>query len=209
MLMFKKWGSVLGVGVLALTVLAACGGETGGGTDGGEVEGDAVTRVTDVANAPVVATPDEAKAAPDVPPASPAEGAASPVASPAAGAAASPAASPVANGAASPAAGGTTGGATGGVTLVGVDIAWEYEGQRSAPGNPVIVTVAPGTTITLPNEGASPHNFIVEALGIDVDMPVGETVEATIPADTAPGEYAFICNVPGHAALMFGTLIVQ
>ena len=96
------------------------------------------------------------------------------------------------------------------LTIEGVDIAWVFNGQRSAPGQPVSVTVAPGATISLPNTGATLHNFAVDALGIDVDMPVGETVEATIPADAAPEEYEYYCNVPGHKpAGMVGTLVVQ
>ena len=96
------------------------------------------------------------------------------------------------------------------LTVEGFDIGWAFNGQRTAPGQGVTVTVAPGTTISLPNTGATLHNFAVDALGIDVDMPVGETVEATIPADAAPGEYEFYCNVPGHKqAGMVGTLTVQ
>jgi len=121
---------------------------------------------------------------------------ASPVASPVG----SPAASPVG----SPAA---TGGA--GVTVVGVDIAWEYNGQRSGPGQPVRVEVAPGTTISLPNNGAAAHNFVIEQLGVLVDMPVGGAASYTVPADLAPGEYEFICNLPGHEpAGMIGVLVV-
>jgi uncharacterized cupredoxin-like copper-binding protein len=38
----------------------------------------------------------------------------------------------------------------------------------------------------------------------------GQTVEVTIPADAAPGEYKFYCSVPGHeAAGMAGTLVVE
>ena len=55
-----------------------------------------------------------------------------------------------------------------------------------------------------------PGPFAVDALSIDVDMPAGQTVTATIPADAAPGEYEFYCNVPGHKpAGMVGTLVVQ
>ncbi len=94
------------------------------------------------------------------------------------------------------------------INLIGYDIGWKYEGVDSAAAD-ITLTVAPGAVVTLPNEGASPHNFAVDALKVDVDMPVGQTVEATIPADAAPGEYEFYCNVPGHKALMKGTLIVQ
>lgn len=121
---------------------------------------------------------------------------------------ATPAASPIGSPAASPVATPAGGGEP--VTIVGVDIAWEYQGERSAPNQPVEVAVAPGQTISLPNEGAALHNFAVEAFGdVVVDMPVGETVEYTVPADVAPGEYEFICTIPGHVqAGMIGVLIV-
>ncbi len=86
------------------------------------------------------------------------------------------------------------------VRLEGYDIGWT---QRE-------VSVTPGTIVTLINTGAAGHNFEVTELGINIDMPVGETVTATIPADAAPGEYEFRCNIPGHApAGMVGKLIVQ
>ena len=117
---------------------------------------------------------------------------------------ASPMASPVGSPVASPMAGGA------GVTVEGVDIAWVYNGVRSAPGQPVRVEVAPGTTIALPNNGAAPHNFVIEPLGVLVDMPVGAAAQYVVPADLAPGEYEFICNLPGHApAGMVGVLVVR
>ena len=79
----------------------------------------------------------------------------------------------------------------------------------SAPGAPVSVPVAPGTTISLPNNGVTLHNFVVDEWGLLVDMPIGQTVQATIPADAAPGQYRFYCNIPGHeAAGMVGTQMV-
>ncbi len=63
-------------------------------------------------------------------------------------------------------------------------------------------------TILLPNEGAAPHNFSIDALDISVDIAPGETKEVTF---TAPeGEYEYYCNVPGHReAGMVGTLVVR
>ena len=121
---------------------------------------------------------------------------------------ASPLGSPMASPMASPAGGAAAGGAA--VTIEGVDIAWVYNGVRSAPGQPVRVEVAPGTTIALPNNGAAPHNFVIEQFGVLVDMPVGATAQYVVPADLAPGEYEFICNLPGHApAGMIGVLVVR
>jgi uncharacterized cupredoxin-like copper-binding protein len=63
-------------------------------------------------------------------------------------------------------------------------------------------------TILLPNLGAAPHNFSIDALDISVDIAPGETKEVTF---TAPeGEYEYYCNVPGHKeAGMVGTLIAR
>jgi uncharacterized cupredoxin-like copper-binding protein/mono/diheme cytochrome c family protein len=63
-------------------------------------------------------------------------------------------------------------------------------------------------TILLPNLGAAPHNFSIDALDISVDIAPGETKEVTF---TAPeGTYEYYCNIPGHAeAGMVGTLIAR
>jgi len=61
-------------------------------------------------------------------------------------------------------------------------------------------------TILLPNLGASPHNFSIDALNISVDIAPGETKEVKIKAPE--GQYQYYCNVPGHKeAGMVGTLI--
>ena len=76
--------------------------------------------------------------------------------------------------------------------------------------DPAEVTIPADTdvTISLPNEGVTPHNFSIDALGIDVDIAPGATEEVVINAPA--GEYEFYCNVPGHkAAGMVGTLIVS
>ena len=199
-----------------------------------------VTRVPDAANAPATpATEDEAtEEAAVATPATGAQTVAGGAATPVTGAMATPmdagamatpmtagvAATPVAIdpatvatpdvAGATPAAGGASAAgdaaAVEAVTLVGFDIGWEYDGQRSAPNSPVNFSVAPGTTVELPNEGAAPHNFAVDELGISVDMPVGETVEAVIPGDAAPGTYEYYCNVPGHKpAGMVGEMTVE
>ncbi len=62
-------------------------------------------------------------------------------------------------------------------------------------------------TVTLPNEGVTPHNFAIDELGIDVDIAPGATEETVINAPA--GEYEYYCNVPGHKqAGMVGTLTV-
>jgi uncharacterized cupredoxin-like copper-binding protein/mono/diheme cytochrome c family protein len=63
-------------------------------------------------------------------------------------------------------------------------------------------------TFTLPNDGAAPHDFSIDELGIAVSLPPGETQQVVINAP--PGTYEFYCNVPGHKeAGMVGTLIVE
>jgi uncharacterized cupredoxin-like copper-binding protein/mono/diheme cytochrome c family protein len=63
-------------------------------------------------------------------------------------------------------------------------------------------------TILLPNLGAAPHNFSIDALDISVDIAPGETKDVTL---TAPeGTYEYYCNIPGHKeAGMVGTLIAR
>jgi plastocyanin/mono/diheme cytochrome c family protein len=71
------------------------------------------------------------------------------------------------------------------------------------------ITVQPGDTIEVVNAGISEHNFAVNDLGIEEDL-TGEPISITIPEDAAPGEYEFICSVPGHAENgMVGTLIIE
>ena len=62
--------------------------------------------------------------------------------------------------------------------------------------------------LVLPNQGAAPHNFAIDALNVSVDMAPGETKDATINAPA--GEYDFYCNVPGHKeAGMVGKLTAK
>jgi uncharacterized cupredoxin-like copper-binding protein len=144
---------------------------------GGEQAHEDVTRVPIVSDAAAQATRDAANA----PAATPgAEGA-----TPAAGA--------------TPGAGDETATAAVSVQVVSNDIFFE----------PSEVTIPANTdvTVSLPNEGAAPHNFSIDELGIDVDIAPGATEQAVINAPA--GEYEYYCNVPGHKeAGMVGTLIV-
>jgi uncharacterized cupredoxin-like copper-binding protein len=109
------------------------------------------------------------------------EAAATPAASPAA-AAAAPATAPEA------------------VEVVSHDIFFEPDELTIPAGADV--------TVSLPNEGVTPHNFAIDALGIDVDIAPGETQETVINAPA--GTYEYYCNVPGHKeAGMVGTLTVE
>jgi len=101
---------------------------------------------------------------------------------------------------ATPAASAGGGNAANEMTVTMVDIAFQ----------PSELTIPPDTdvTVSLPNTGASLHNFSIDELGIDVDVQPGDTGSATINAPA--GTYEFYCNVPGHKeAGMLGTLTVQ
>jgi len=60
----------------------------------------------------------------------------------------------------------------------------------------------------LPNEGAAEHDFSIDELDVQVNLPAGttQTVEVDLPA----GTYQYYCNIPGHKeAGMVGTLVVE
>ncbi len=63
-------------------------------------------------------------------------------------------------------------------------------------------------TFTLATTGLAIHNFSIEELDVNVDVPPGQTDTVTI---TAPaGTYEIYCAIPGHeAAGMVGTLTVE
>ena len=87
------------------------------------------------------------------------------------------------------------------VDLVMVDIAFQ----------PAELTIAANTdvTINLPNQGVLPHAFEITDQGItSEEIPGGGS--GSVVVNLPPGEYKFICPVPGHAdAGMVGTLTVQ
>ena len=112
-------------------------------------------------------------------------------ASPVAGASASPAAPAQASSGAAQAAP---------VEIDAFDIYFEPK-QVTIPANTDV-------TVSLPNKGVTAHNFSIDALGISVDLPPGETGSVTINAPA--GTYQFYCDVPGHKeAGMVGELIVS
>ena len=73
--------------------------------------------------------------------------------------------------------------------------------------NEITIPANTDVTVSLPNEGAAPHNFSIDELGISVDIEPGATEETVINAPA--GTYEYYCNVPGHKeAGMVGTLTV-
>ena len=87
-------------------------------------------------------------------------------------------------------------------TLIAVDIGWQLGDLSTMAGDDITLTVEPGATIEVVNEGAAYHDFTVAALGISVPIGPGAAVAVAIPDDVAPGEYAFMCSVRGHAAVI-------
>lgn len=95
-------------------------------------------------------------------------------------------------------------------------------GNTAAAGGPVLeldaqdvtwskkdISVKPGDTITIKNTGVLLHDFVIDELGIKVNLPAGSSVDVTIPADTKPGTYTFYCSQPGHKeAGMVGTITI-
>ncbi|MEA2510739.1 MAG: Cupredoxin-like domain, partial [Thermomicrobiales bacterium] len=148
--MLKRIGLFTVVGLLAMVVLAACGGEE-------ETVEPTVTRIP-ATNAPVVAPTEGGTTAAASPAAS-----GSPAASPAASSAGSPeasvAASPAASPVASPAVSGDAGAAT--TTALTVEL-------HDIFFDPKEITIPANTdvTITLVNKGAAPHTFDVDALNV-------------------------------------------
>jgi len=90
--------------------------------------------------------------------------------------------------------------ATTSVSIEAVDIDWNPK-EATIPANTDV-------TITVTNNGAALHTFVIEDLGIKVELKPGQTEEVVVNAPA--GSYEFICDVPGHAqAGMVGTLTVQ
>jgi len=69
---------------------------------------------------------------------------------------------------------------------------------------------APGgkLTVAVRNRDLFWHTFTVDALKLDLKVPVGRLRTATVEA--RPGTYRFYCRIPGHTAVgMRGTLTVR
>lgn len=64
---------------------------------------------------------------------------------------------------------------------------------------------ASATGLWVDNQDGIRHTFTVPQLGIDVEVPALKARRVDI--DAAPGEYQFICTVPGHET-MTGTLTI-
>ena len=85
------------------------------------------------------------------------------------------------------------------VALVAENVAFSESVLRAAEGN---------LTVSLENRDLFWHTFTIEELDVDLRVPVG--AEMTVSFNAPPGEYEFVCDIPGHPeAGMKGTLIVE
>lgn len=72
----------------------------------------------------------------------------------------------------------------------------------------VAVGAENGFNLTLVNDGRLPHDLTIPELGVRLVAQPGEEVTTGVRV-TEPGEYRFLCTIPGHAeAGMVGVLIV-
>lgn len=90
-------------------------------------------------------------------------------------------------------------GATADIHLVSENVAFS-EIALTAPAGEV--------TVVLENKDLFWHTFTIEELGVDLRVPLGAKLPVTFEAP--PGEYQFICDIPGHPeAGMVGYLTVE
>jgi len=83
--------------------------------------------------------------------------------------------------------------------------------------DPDDLTVASGDTIDLTNDGQIPHNMTIvegEPTGGGAEVAASDDIAGgdtgTLAVDAEPGEYGFLCTIPGHAEDgMVGTIKVE
>ena len=72
-----------------------------------------------------------------------------------------------------------------------------------------IIHSPPGNlTVNLHEKGSLPHTFTIAAKNFEIKVDTSKT-NASGTVDLPPGNYAFICSTPGHAAAMHGTVEVK
>jgi plastocyanin len=86
------------------------------------------------------------------------------------------------------------------VSVVGRDnLTWDTESLSASAGT---------ITVELSCEDAVNHNLVIEETDeVVAECAPGETVTGTV--DLEPGEYTYICTIPGHESTMRGTLTVE
>lgn len=76
---------------------------------------------------------------------------------------------------------------------------------------PFAVTMSKGqaTSITVKNEGTIAHSYVSTEIGLDIQVPAGQTKTASF-TPTQAGTFEVHCAQPGHQDLgMHGTITVQ
>ena len=86
------------------------------------------------------------------------------------------------------------------ISVVGTDtLEWDTETLQAQAGE---------ITVELTCEDAVNHNFVIDETGEEVvECAPGETATGTVELE--PGEYTYVCTVPGHESRMRGTLTVD
>jgi hypothetical protein len=86
----------------------------------------------------------------------------------------------------------------GALLWVAVDIDFAEEVTEATAGEHIIA---------IDNQGNLPHNVVIPDLNIRVHAEGGEMAAGTFTLE--PGTYDYLCDVPGHAATMSGTITVN
>ena len=107
-----------------------------------------------------------------------------------------------------PTAGSDRAGTAEGVLVV---VASDEGGRFRFEPDRVEVRAGQQVTLRVVNRGPSPHDLTIQDLQVDTgQFNPGEERTITFTAPNRPGEYQFICTVPGHLQLgMKGTLVVR
>lgn len=107
-----------------------------------------------------------------------------------------------------PSAGGQAAGAAEGAIVI---VASDEGGRFRFEPDRIEVRAGQQVTLRVVNRGPSPHDMSIQDLKVDTgQFNPGEERTVTFTAPNRPGEYQFICTVPGHLQLgMKGTLVVR
>ena len=107
-----------------------------------------------------------------------------------------------------PSEGGQAAGAAEGAIVV---VASDEGGRFRFEPDRIEVRAGQQVTLRVVNRGPSPHDMSIQDLKVDTgQFNPGEERTLTFTAPNRPGEYQFICTVPGHLQLgMKGTLVVR
>jgi plastocyanin len=75
--------------------------------------------------------------------------------------------------------------------------------------DPVEARAAPGQVLTISNDGAIVHSYLIVDLAKGVELQPGGVQDLHIPTDAEERVYQVICDIPGHVEQgMVGTLEV-